>query len=104
MRRVIPVFLPTWTTDLLRRQPGAGAPPVDRPLVTTIVDGQRRVVAAAGCPALSLGLALGMAIAQAQAVVPGLMVVEDRLIPAETWKQQHGWFIRDLDVPAFVQA
>jgi TnpA family transposase len=29
---------------------------------------------------------------------------EDRLIPGETWKQQRGRFIRDLDVPASAQA
>ena len=29
---------------------------------------------------------------------------EDRLIPAETWKQQRGRFIRDLNVPASAQA
>src|SRR3984885_1844246 len=75
MRRVISVFLPTWPTDLLRRQPSAVAPPPDRPLITAIHDGRRQTVAAADHAARSLGLLPGMPVAQAQALVPGLTVV-----------------------------
>jgi protein ImuB len=75
MRRVISVFLPTWPTDLLRRQSSAVAPPPDRPLVTATHDGRRQIVAAADHAARSLGLLPGMPVAQAQAVVSGLTVV-----------------------------
>ena len=75
MRRVISVFLPTWPTDLLRRQPNAIVPTADRPLVTATHDGRRQTVAAADHAARSLGLLPGMPVAQAQAVVPGLTVV-----------------------------
>src|SRR5271166_5122764 len=74
MRRVISVFLPTWPTDLLRRQRSAAVPPADRPLVTAMHDGRRQTVAAADRVARSLGLGPGMPLAQAQAVVPGLPV------------------------------
>ncbi|HEY0421055.1 MAG TPA: DNA polymerase Y family protein, partial [Acetobacteraceae bacterium] len=75
MRRVISVFLPTWPTDLLRRQSNAIALPPDRPVVTATHDGRRQTVAAADHAARSLGLLPGMSVAQAQALVPGLMVV-----------------------------
>ena len=78
MRRVISVFLPTWPTDLLRRQPSAVAPPPDRPLITAMHDGRRQTVAAADHAARSLGLSPGMPVAQAHALVPGLTVVPAR--------------------------
>ena len=69
MRRVISMFLPTWPTDRLRRQPSAAVPPPDRPLVTAIHDGRRQSVAAADAAARSQGLRPGMPLAQAQAMV-----------------------------------
>jgi len=71
MRRVISVWLPTWPTD--RRQPGS---PDDVPLVLSWHDGRRRIVAAADGAARALGLQSGIALAQAQAMVPGLAVME----------------------------
>jgi protein ImuB len=76
MRRVISVFLPTLATDLLRRNRGDAMPPADKPLVTAAMDGRRRVVAAVNLAAQSAGLSPGVPVAQAQAVVPGLIVVE----------------------------
>ncbi len=74
MRRVVSVNLANFPTDRLRRS--AGAPPPDAPLVTTLHDGRRRVLAAA-CPAArALGLRPGQALAQAQAMLPGLCVIE----------------------------
>ena len=75
MRRVISIFLPTWPTDRLRRQPSAAVPPPDRPLVTAIHDGRRQSVAAVDAAARAEGLRPGMPLAQAQAMVPGLAVV-----------------------------
>ena len=79
MRRVVSVWLPHWPTDRLRRsrpstpldQPGP-----DQPVVTARHDGRRRVAAAADLAAQALGLRIGMALAHAVAVVPGLTVVE----------------------------
>ncbi len=74
MRRVICVFLPTWPTDLWRRR--HGGPPPDEPLVAAVQDGPRRVVSAADRAARALGLRPGLALAQAQAMVPGLTVIQ----------------------------
>lgn len=73
MRRVISVWLPTWATDRLRRHRDVAVLP-DKPLVTAAHDGRRQVLAAADRTARSLGLFPGMAVAQAQAMVPGLVV------------------------------
>ncbi|MBW4093643.1 MAG: DNA polymerase Y family protein [Proteobacteria bacterium] len=73
MRRVISVWLPTLATDRLRRH-GNAAVPADKPLITATHDGRRQVVAAADRVARSLGLYPGMAVAQAQAMVPGLPI------------------------------
>lgn len=51
------------------------APSPEKPLVTVARDGQRRVVAAADRAARALGVEAGLALAQAQARVPGLHVV-----------------------------
>jgi len=75
MRRVISIFLPTWPTDRLRRQPGAAVPPPDKPLVTAIHDGRRQSVAAVDAASRAEGLGPGMPLAQAQAMVQGLAVV-----------------------------
>ncbi|MGX7705430.1 DUF6504 family protein [Methylobacterium sp. Gmos1] len=74
MRRVVCVFLPTWPTDLWRRRNG-GKPP-DEPLVAAMQDGPRRVLAAVDRAARHLGLRPGLALAQAQAMVPHLAVIE----------------------------
>jgi protein ImuB len=74
MRRVISLFLPTWPTDRHRRQKGAAAPPVDRPLVLAGRDGQRRLVVAADHAARMLGLRPGLPLAQAQARIPELLI------------------------------
>ena len=74
MARVISVFLPTWPTDRLRRQGGDTAPPVEAPLILAGRDHRRRVVTAADAAAQGLGLRVGMAVTQAQALVPGLTI------------------------------
>lgn len=51
-------------------------PPPDEPLVTAVRDGSRRLVAAVDAPARALGLAPGLTLAHAQALVPDLAVVE----------------------------
>jgi protein ImuB len=73
MRRVVSLWLPTWPTDRIRRS--ASAPPVETPLVTARAERGQRWIAAADAAAAKLGLYPGMKLAQAQAMVPGLMVV-----------------------------
>lgn len=77
MRRVVSLFLPTWSTDRLRRktgkpQPDGAAPP----LVTALPDHGRRVVAAVDTDARKLGIVPGMTITKARMLAPELAVVD----------------------------
>ncbi|MGO9233919.1 MAG: Y-family DNA polymerase [Methylocella sp.] len=74
MPRVVSLFLPTWSTDRIRRQLGAAAPPAEAPLVLIGRDGRRRVVLAADRAAQAAGLRVGMPVTKAQALTPGLIV------------------------------
>ena len=74
MRRVVSLFLPTWSTDRVRRKLGSAAPPAETPLVLIGLDGRRRVVLAADAAAQRAGLRVGMPAAKAQVLVPGLIV------------------------------
>ncbi len=74
MRRVVSLWLPFWPIDRLRRHNAALS--ADAPLVTRMHDGRRLVIAAACSAARGLGLQAGMAMAQAQAMVPDLIVVD----------------------------
>jgi protein ImuB len=75
MRRVISLFLPTFATDRLRRERPADAPP-EALLVTATRDGQRRILAAADANSLAIGLAAGMTVTHARALVPDLVLAE----------------------------
>lgn len=75
MRRVVALFLPTFPTDQIRRRNG-GDPPRERPMVTAIQDGSRRVLASADDAARKLKIAAGMTVAHAQTLVPDLLVEE----------------------------
>jgi protein ImuB len=74
MRRVVSLFLSTWSTDRVRRQLGGAAPPADTPLVLVGREGRRRVVLAADAVAQRAGLHVGMPVTTAQILVPGLVV------------------------------
>jgi protein ImuB len=74
MRRVVSLFLPTWSTDRVRRKLGSAAPPAEAPLVLIGREGRRRVVLAADAAAQRAGLCVGMPATKAQALVPGLIV------------------------------
>src|SRR5579871_1556265 len=75
MRRVVSLFLPTWSTDRVRRQlGGAAAPPADAPLVLAGRQGRRRVVLAADEAAQRAGLHAGMTITKAQILVQDLII------------------------------
>jgi protein ImuB len=93
MRRVVSLWFPTWPTDRLRRS--AGVWPDDMPLVTSAHDGRRLVIAAADRTALALGLHPGVPLAQAQAMVPGLAVVEaDRGGDLDALRRTAAWCLR----------
>ena len=74
MRRVVSLFLPTWSTDRVRRQLGGAAPPADAPLILVGREGRRRVVLAADGAAQHAGLHVGMPVTKAQILVPGLII------------------------------
>ncbi|MEJ1117039.1 DNA polymerase Y family protein [Phyllobacterium sp. CCNWLW109] len=76
MTRVVSLFLPTWSTDRLRRKLGDAAPPSEVPLVLISRDARRRVVSAVNRAALSTGLRVGMAATKAQALVSGLVTMD----------------------------
>jgi protein ImuB len=65
-----------WPTDRWRRHQGDAAPPRENPVVTRLHDGRRLVIGAADAAALRLGLRIGMPLAQAQAMRPGLTVID----------------------------
>jgi protein ImuB len=70
MRRVVSLFLPTWSTDRVRRKLGSAAPPAEAPLVLIGRDGRRRVVLATDAAAQRAGVRPGMPATKAQALVP----------------------------------
>jgi len=74
MRRVVSVWFPTFPTDRLQRVgvlPSAGGP-----FVTASHDGRRRVVTAVNAVGQGLGIWSGMPLASAQALAPGLGILE----------------------------
>src|ERR1700758_5449388 len=96
MPRVVSLFLPSWSTDRLRRILGAAAPPVETPLVLVGYEGRRRVVLALDAPAQRAGLHVGMPADKAQALVPGLLVRD-----AETCRRrERPRSARSLGLPA----
>lgn len=74
MTRVVSLFFPRWPTDRLRRKSGDASPPRDAPLVLVGRDGAKRIVAALDAAASRRGVRAGMAVARAQALVPGLVI------------------------------
>jgi protein ImuB len=74
MRRVISLYLAHWPTDRLRRTRKEFAA-LDKPLVTAIMQGQRRVLASVDAAAQRLGLETSMTVAHAQSLLPNLDVV-----------------------------
>src|ERR1700729_1978344 len=74
MPRVISVFLPTLSTDRVRRTAGDPAPPPETPLILVGRDGRRRVVLATDAAAHAAGLRVGMPASKAQVLVQGLVI------------------------------
>lgn len=80
MRRVVSLFLPTWSTDRLRRQTAKQPPDQTGTtpafLVTAIPDHGRRIIASVDAAARALGVSAGMTVTKARALVPELDVVD----------------------------
>lgn len=74
MTRVASLFLPSWSTDRLRRKGGDAAPPLEAPLILIGREGSRRVVVSADAAARAAGLRPGMAVAKAQVLVRDLLI------------------------------
>ena len=74
MTRVISVFLPTLSTDRVRRKAAATAPQPETPLVLVGREGRRRVVLAADAAAHAASLRVGMPATKAQALVRDLVI------------------------------
>src|SRR5690606_31347626 len=87
--------LPTWSTDRLRRKAGDAAPPAEAPLVLIGREGNRRVVTAAGAAAQAAGLRIGMPVAKAQVLVPGLLVQDaEPIADAEALDRLALWILQ----------
>src|SRR6185369_17328729 len=72
-RRYLAIWLKFWATDRRRRaRLPASAPRADRPLVLVESIGPRRQIAAADPRAQALGIAPGISLTDAQAMVPEL--------------------------------
>src|SRR5260370_25558741 len=95
MPRVISVFLPTLSTDRVRRKAGAIAPPAETPLILVGRDGRRRVVLAADAAAQAAGLRVGMPATKAQALVQGLVIQDaDPAGDAEALERLALWMLQ----------
>ena len=81
MRRVVSLFLPFWSTDRVRlsgsQAEATSGPASERTsLVLAARIGSRRLITAIDPKAAELGLTTGMAVTQAQAMIPSLRVAE----------------------------
>jgi len=61
MTRVVSLFLPSWSTDRLRRKAGDAAPPAEAPLALIGRDGRKQVVLAVDAAAHAAGVRVGIA-------------------------------------------
>ena len=92
MTRLISIFLPSLSTDRVRRKPGDGAPSLETPLVMVGWNGRRRVVQAVDAAAYAAGLRVGMQATMARALVKGLAILDaDPDADAEALKRLALW-------------
>ena len=101
MTRVVSLFLPSWSTDRLRRKAGDAAPPAEAPLVLIGREGNRRVVLAANAAAVAAGLRPGMPVTKAQVLVPDLIVQDaEPAADVEALDRLATWLLRYAPVVA----
>ncbi|MGE7368388.1 Y-family DNA polymerase [Neorhizobium sp. NPDC001467] len=94
MPRVVSVHFPYLPTDRIRRH-GAGAVPVDQPLVVISRSGSKRWISAADTAARKLGLKVGMAASKAQAMVANLHMLDaDPVADAAAVERLALWALR----------
>lgn len=74
--RIVSVYLPTWSTDRVRRKTGTRPDAAAAPLVTALPDHGRRVIASVDVAARRLGITPGMTVTRARSLAPGLEVVD----------------------------
>jgi len=97
MHRVVSLFLPRWPTDRLRRKSGDASPPPEAPLVLVGRTGRRRLITAVDANAQARGVGLGMAVTKAQALVPGLTVIDaDPVADAEGLDKLALWALQRI--------
>jgi protein ImuB len=95
MPRVISVFLPTSSTDRVKRKGDDTAPPPETPLILVGRDGRRRVVLAADAAAHDAGLRIGMPASKAQALVQGLVIQDaDPTVDSEALERIAFWMLQ----------
>ncbi|WP_425994717.1 Y-family DNA polymerase [Afipia sp. DC4300-2b1] len=101
MPRVVSLFLPTWSTDRVRRITNGASPSGETPLVLVGRDGKRRVVLAADAAARAAGVRVGMPATKARALVPGLVVQDAELAAdAAALERLATWALRYAPVVA----
>jgi protein ImuB len=76
MRRVISIFLPHWLIEARRKRTQRSVAP-DKPFAIIGQDGQRQVIVAVNRAARHEGIARGMPLTHARAIVPDLAVAPD---------------------------
>lgn len=87
--------------DRLRRKSGDASLPRDVPLILAGRDGRRRIITALDTAAERLGLSVGMPVAKAQALAPGLIVHDaDPRSDAEALERLALWALRFSPVVA----
>jgi protein ImuB len=92
MSKVVSLYLPDWPIERLYRTSSVTP---DAPLVLAAHDGGRRVVTAVNLLARRAGLRPGMTVAQAQALLPGLIIhAANRQADAEGLRQLALWALR----------
>jgi protein ImuB len=95
MTRVISVFLPTLSTDRVRRKAADTAPPPETPLILVGRNGRWRVVLAADAAAQAAGLRIGMPATKAQALVRDLLIQDaDPVADAEALDRLASWMFQ----------
>lgn len=95
MTRVVSLFLPSWSTDRVRRKAGDAAPPAEAPLVLIGREGSRRLVMATDAAAQAAGLRIAMPVAKAQILVPSLIIQDaDPIADAEALERLALWLLQ----------
>jgi protein ImuB len=95
MTRVVSLFLPSWSTDRLRRKAGDAAPQAEAPLALIGRDGRKQVVLAVDAAAQAAGVRVGMPATKARVLVQGLIVHDhDAVADAQALDRLALWMLQ----------